>query len=100
MAGPDSSLTDGGPSRAPDVAARIRSYLGTHVVLDDGVELTDGTYLLSGLVDSLGLMELVAFLEDEFRIALEYSDVDPDNFRTVGDIANLVNRRAQTGGTE
>ena len=91
---------EGGAIQPQDVAARIRRYLLMQIVLEDGVELTDVTPLLSGLVDSMVLVELVVFIDDEFGIALEYSDVEPDNFRTVGDIANLVSRRAQTTSTE
>ena len=91
---------EGGAIQPQDVAARIRRYLLMQIVLEEGVELTDVTPLLSGLVDSMVLVELVVFIDDEFGIALEYSDVEPDNFRTVGDIAKLVSRRAQTTPTE
>ena len=47
-----------------EIGARIRTYLTDEIILDDAVELTDTTPLLSGLVDSLGLMDLVAFIED------------------------------------
>jgi acyl carrier protein len=81
-------VTDGG-----EVAGRIRGYLLSEVLLDDSAELTDETPLLSGLLDSIALMDVVAFLEDEFGVALEYGDVDATNFRTVGAIADLVSRR-------
>ena len=86
----------GDPIAAPaDIGARIRSFLSDEVILDDGVNLTDTTPLLSGLVDSTGLMELVAFLEDEFGISLDYGDVDAANFRTVAAIAELVGRKVR-----
>lgn len=77
-----------------EIRSRIRTYLTDEVILDDAMDLTDATPLLSGLLDSMGLMDLVAFLEDEFGVALEFADVDTTNFRTVGDIAELVSRRA------
>lgn len=91
---------EGGAERSKDAAARIRRYLLRHIILDDGVELTDVTYLLSGLVDSQGLMELVVFLEDEFVIALDFTDLEPRNFSTVGDIAKLVSERAKDAPAE
>jgi acyl carrier protein len=42
----------------------------------------------------MGLTHLVTFLEDDFGIKLEYSDVEPGNFRTIGDIARLVTERS------
>lgn len=78
-----------------DVAGRVREYLSTEVILDDTIDLTDDTPLLAGVLDSLGLMDLVSFLEDEFEIALEPSDIEPAHFRSVGDIARLVVDRSQ-----
>jgi acyl carrier protein len=76
-----------------EIGARVRNYLINDVILDDALQLDESTPLLSGLVDSIGLMDLVSFLEDEFGIVLENEDVDAANFRTVSAIADLVGRR-------
>jgi methoxymalonate biosynthesis acyl carrier protein len=76
-----------------EIEARVRTFLTNEVIVDEAVQLDGSTPLLSGLVDSIGLMELVSFLEDEFGITLENQDVDAVNFRTVSDIAQLVSRR-------
>ena len=46
-----------------------------------------------GFVNSLLAMQLVAFVEKEFGIAVEDADLDLDNFRTVNAIASLVERK-------
>lgn len=46
-----------------------------------------------GFVNSLLAMQLVAFVEKEFGIAVEDADLDLDNFRTVNAIAGLVERK-------
>jgi acyl carrier protein len=76
-----------------EIEARVRTFLSNEVIVDDAVQLDGSTPLLSGLVDSIGLMELVSYLEDEFGVTLENQDVDAANFRTVGDIARLIGRR-------
>jgi acyl carrier protein len=54
-------------------------------------ELTDDYPLLDrGTLDSLGLFHLVAFLEDEFGVAVEDEELVPQNFGTIHDIAMLV----------
>ena len=78
-----------------EIEARIRNYLSNEIIIDDSVQLDGSTPLLSGLVDSIGLMELVSFLEEEFGINLENQDVDAVNFRTASDITHLVSRRMQ-----
>ena len=46
-----------------------------------------------GFVNSLLAMQLVAFVEKEFGIAVEDQDLDLDNFRSIGAIARLVERK-------
>lgn len=72
-----------------DVRRTVREFLAQQVVLDKA-ELQDDTPLLNGLVDSVGLMELVSFLESEFELPIDFSEVEPKNFRTVSDIARFV----------
>jgi acyl carrier protein len=81
-------MADASPD-VPEVRRRVREFLTQQVVLD-GRELTDDTQLLNGLVDSVGLMELVSFIESEFAVEIDFSEVEPKNFRTIGDIGRFV----------
>jgi acyl carrier protein len=47
-------------------------------------------------VDSLGLLKVVAWLEDEFDIGVDDSELGPDSFRTVAAIKAYVDQ-AQAG---
>jgi len=42
------------------------------------------------VIDSLGMITLISLLEDEFDVEIEDGDVVPSNFRTITDIASLV----------
>jgi acyl carrier protein len=46
------------------------------------------------IVDSLGIFQLVAFLEDRFHITIGDADITPDNFETIGAITDFVIQRA------
>ena len=46
-----------------------------------------------GFVNSLLAMQLVAFVEKEFGIAVEDADLDLDNFRSIRAISDLVARK-------
>lgn len=48
-------------------------------------------------IDSLGIVGLVTYLEQEFGIAIPPEDVVLENFRTVGAIASYVDGRSPTG---
>jgi acyl carrier protein len=47
-----------------------------------------------GFVNSLLAMQLVAFVEKEFGVRVEDEDLDLDNFRSIGAISRLVERKA------
>jgi acyl carrier protein len=50
----------------------------------------DEDLIAGGIVDSLGLMEIVAFVEQRFGVELEDDDVVIDNFRDLRSIERLV----------
>jgi acyl carrier protein len=63
---------------------------------EDPANLTDSIDLVhQGIVDSLATLKLVGFLEEQFGIELQADDANPENLRTLPDIAALVERRLQ-----
>ena len=61
----------------------------------DGIELTrDDELLLEGYIDSLGIIRLVAFMEEEFGMPVPPEDVTIENFRSVAVIAEYVLERS------
>lgn len=49
--------------------------------------------LHSGAIDSLGFLELMTFLGDEFGITLEDEDFDASNLETAGKLVDFVERK-------
>jgi acyl carrier protein len=85
-------------SEGMDDKERIRSFIEEDVVLaSEEVHLQDETPLLDGVLDSMSLMRLVAFLEEEFEVEIDDAAITADNFRTVEDIARLVRASAPQG---
>lgn len=63
----------------------------------DASELpADYDLLATGVVDSLGLLKVIAWLEDRFELAVDDLELDPDSFRTVAAIDEFVARATQT----
>jgi acyl carrier protein len=58
---------------------------------DKAKDLTSSDSLLEkGLLDSMALVKLIAFLEERFGIVLGDDEFDPDNFETIEAIAKLI----------
>jgi acyl carrier protein len=79
-----------------DVGERFRVFVQRTFRLPHGGALEDDASLLaSGIVDSLGVLELVNFAEQEFRIVLDNDDLLPENFESIAALARLVERKRQ-----
>lgn len=74
------------------IAERIKDYLQSEVIEPGAVAvLSDDTPLWDEeLIDSMGIMMLIAHIEDEFGVDIEVDDVDVEHFKTVSTIAALV----------
>jgi acyl carrier protein len=58
-------------------------------------ELTDSTPLITGgILDSMAIMKLMAFLEERFRIEIQAYETGLDYLNTVSDIAKLVESKS------
>ena len=51
---------------------------------------SDFALIENGVLDSLGLQQLVSFLEREFDVELDDDDLVPENFESINSIAKLV----------
>lgn len=51
------------------------------------------SFLVDGLIDSLDIIKLITLLETEFAISVEALDIVPENFDSIGDIVDLINRK-------
>ncbi|HUA14000.1 MAG TPA: acyl carrier protein [Verrucomicrobiae bacterium] len=56
--------------------------------------------LEAGIVDSLGVLELVGFLEQSFRIKVADEELTPENFGNIHHLASFVeNKREQVAAS-
>lgn len=77
-----------------DIGSRIRDFITQEILYDDRAgTLTNSTPLLDGIMDSLALMQLVAFLEEEFDVEMDDADITAEHFRTVADIESLIRQK-------
>ena len=75
-----------------DILHTIRGYLRNRFPALSDVEETT-PLLEGGVIDSLGFLEPMTFLSEEFRITLEDEDFDPCNLGTAGKLADFVGRK-------
>lgn len=76
-----------------DTASNIREYISTELMMGDDSSLKNDTPLWGGVIDSVGLMQLITFIEERFEIEVDDDELTSAHFGTVGDIAALVDRK-------
>jgi acyl carrier protein len=79
--------------------AQVRQFILDKFPLARKQQLKDSDPLLeSGILDSLGVLDLVAFIEKEFSVSMTDEELVPENFRTIDHLVAFIqgkaNRRA------
>lgn len=76
------------------VDERIRQFIQQTFYVDDVARLSDDASLINeGIVDSTGMLEVIAFLESEYKIRVEDKETVPANLETIGQITRFVARK-------
>lgn len=75
-----------------DVNAKVREFIKDNFMYrEDREALADTDSLLAeGLIDSTGILELVAFIETEFSIQMADADIVPDNLDSLQTIVHYI----------
>jgi acyl carrier protein len=77
-----------------DTKQRIREFVTSNFFVQDAASLTDSASLLDlGVVDSTGVLEIMAFLESTFAVAIEDDEIVPDNLDSIERISAFVERK-------
>jgi acyl carrier protein len=82
-----------------DTQDLIRRFVAENFLFNpNGTELDANTsFLEAGIVDSLGIMELVHFVEERFGIPVGDEEVVPANFDSVNRLAAFVQAKGWRG---
>lgn len=74
-------------------ANELLRFVADDVCLLDLELALDTDLLLTGAVDSLGVIRITQWLEDELDIEVDPTEVTLENFQTVGLIVNYANSK-------
>jgi acyl carrier protein len=78
-----------------NVLGRVRAFIEENFLFRSDVsQLSDSDSLLeNGVMDSTGILELVAFLESDFSIQMTDAEIVPDNLDSIAAIAAFLDRK-------
>lgn len=75
-----------------DILARVRSFVDENFLyMRPDFQLGEDDSLMgNGIVDSMGVMEMIEFLESEFGVVVDDTEITEANIGTLGAIATYV----------
>jgi acyl carrier protein len=75
-----------------EIEAQIRQYVAQNLLFsDNGFEYeNDDSFLQEGIIDSVGVLELVLFVEETFGVNVNDQEITPDNFDSVNKLAGYI----------
>ena len=71
----------------------IHDFLVAEFPSEQSAYAPDENLLAQGIIDSMGLLKLVTFLESHFEIETTDEDLVPENFTTLEMIRDFVERK-------
>ena len=78
-----------------ETRAAVRTYIIENFLFGDEATLGNNAMSLldEGIIDSVGVMELVAFLEQDFGLTVQDEDLIPENLDSVDNLVAYIARK-------
>jgi acyl carrier protein len=74
-----------------DIKLKVREFVLDYARGRGTTEVSDDESLLkSNIIDSLGVFRMIAFLEENFPITIEDTDMVPENFQSIISVETFV----------
>ncbi|MGQ0793014.1 MAG: acyl carrier protein [Deltaproteobacteria bacterium] len=76
------------------ILGQIKLFILKNFPLAKGISITDEQSLLdTGVIDSVGILEIVNFVQEEFGVMVEDEELVPENFQSILSIAGFVEKK-------
>ena len=72
----------------------LRQFMATNFLFADDFSLgDDASFLDAGILDSMGVLLIILFLEERYQIALEDEEIVPENLDSIQRMKRFVDRK-------
>ena len=78
---------------------KVKEFVINNFLLGNAKNLNDDdSFIEKGIIDSTGVLELVSFIEEAFRIKIEDEELVPDNLDSLNKATSYVKRKIPNAG--
>jgi acyl carrier protein len=78
-----------------DVERDVREFISENYILDGQDLAADASLTSHGVLDSMGILELIMFIEERFSVKVPDEDTLPENLDSVERIVRYVEGRLE-----
>ena len=76
------------------ISDQLAIFISSHILKQPGRRIhPDEPLISSGLVDSFSLVDLALFIEDQFSVRIEDTELTADTFDTLNQLAKIIQSR-------
>ena len=79
-----------------EIKSVIIKYISTGISEHRNSIKDDEMLIELGIIDSLGILKLISFIEEKFGIEILDEELIPENFQTINDICCLIKAKQKT----
>jgi len=77
-----------------ELITKLSTFLATEILKQPDRSITpDQALISSGLIDSFSLMDVALFVEDNFGVRIEDTELNADTFDSINQLAALIESR-------
>lgn len=76
-----------------DVKEKLRRFISEEVLFEEKRDVGNQDELLGDILDSLSLLQLVEYIEQQFGFEVDDTDMVPENFRTLEHLDRYIRSR-------
>lgn len=75
----------------------IRTYIADNILFSSNgyPHPDDASFLENGVVDSMNILELVAYIEEKFKVTVSDDEIMPENFDSITRLANFIRGKSK-----
>lgn len=76
-----------------DVKEFVTEYIQREYTVPEDKDIMTLNYIEEGYIDSMGYIQFISTIEDEFGIDFEVEDIDNSDMRIVGKLIEFINKK-------
>ena len=85
-----------------DIKEKIRTFIANYFLKGDKSKTfdDDASFLEEGIIDSVGVLELIAFLEETFTFRVEDEEIIPENLDSINKLIAYIQLKLKSNNSQ